>query len=128
MWRALRNTTSRGRFNVAVMRLRREWGRVFRLSSLVLRAMMLPLDALAHLRYLPPPPAPPVAPAFLTFFLMTSSAYLMPLPLYGSGGRSSRIFAAVCPRTSRSDEVRTTLFFSTLAPTPFGSLNTTGWE
>ena len=37
-----------------------------------------------------------MAPALPTFFLITSSTYLTPLPLYGSGGRSSRhIYAQV---------------------------------
>src|SRR5262245_43789525 len=43
------------------------------------------------------------APAFLpTFRRTTSLAYLMPLPLYGSGSRSARSFAAVCPRMALS--------------------------
>src|SRR5690606_15040834 len=35
-----------------------------------------------------------------------SSAYLMPLPLYGSGGRSERIFTAAAPMSSLSKERR----------------------
>src|SRR5439155_24780294 len=43
------------------------------------------------------------APAFLpTLRRTTSSEYLMPLPLYGSGLRSMRSFAAVWPRTALS--------------------------
>src|SRR4029079_8226271 len=75
-----------------------------------------------------PPPPLPVAPALPTFFLITSSTYFTPLPLYGSGGRSSRTAASVCPTRSRSALVSVTRFLSTLAATPFGSLNTTGCE
>src|SRR5262249_20358628 len=43
------------------------------------------------------------APAFLpTLRRITSSAYLMPLPLYGSGLRSARSFAAVSPSSALS--------------------------
>src|SRR5262245_48567817 len=61
----------------------------------------------------------------------------MPLPLYGSGGRSARIFTAVSPSASRFalrsvspmvgrvSSVRGTL--STSAVTPSGRLNTMGW-
>src|SRR6266571_3984596 len=43
------------------------------------------------------------APAFLpTFRRITSFAYLMPLPLYGSGFRSARSLAAVWPRSALS--------------------------
>src|SRR5215468_6785985 len=61
----------------------------------------------------------------------------MPLPLYGSGGRSARIFTAVSPSASRStllsvspivgrvSSVRATL--STSAVTPSGRLKTMGW-
>jgi len=52
----------------------------------------------------------------------------MPLPLYGSGGRSSRILAAISPTRSLSAEVRVRRFFSTLALTILGSLKTIGWR
>ena len=53
-----------------------------------------------------------------------SSAYLMPLPLYGSGGRSARIAAAVSPSSWRSapSSVTTDLACSTFAVTPGGQL------
>src|SRR5687767_10260180 len=60
------------------------------------------------------------APVLPTLRLMVSSRYLMPLPLYGSGGRNDRTLAAVCPRTSRSVLARVMMFFSTLALTPLG--------
>src|SRR4029077_10950735 len=39
---------------------------------------------------------------------MNSSEYLIPLPLYGSGGRKARISAAVCPTFRLSMPVITT--------------------
>ena len=64
--------------------------------------------------------APAALPAFRR---IVSSAYLTPLPLYGSGGRSSRIAAAAWPRTSRSAPSSvTTDLRSTLAVTPCGQL------
>src|SRR5262249_44070627 len=70
------------------------------------------------------------APAFLpTFRRTTSPAYLMPLPLYGSGSRSARSLAAVWPRTALPAP-RTVMATgrSTPAATPSGSGKTTGCE
>src|SRR5438093_11035489 len=39
----------------------------------------------------------PTLPALPAFFLMRSSAYLMPFALYGSGTRSARMRAAISP-------------------------------
>src|SRR5881296_3250246 len=70
------------------------------------------------------------APAFLpTFRRITSFAYLMPLPLYGSGFRSARSFAAVWPRSALSAprSVMDT-WRSISAVTPSGSGKITGCE
>src|SRR5690349_12510522 len=76
-------------------------------------------------------------PVFPSLRRTRSSAYLIPLPLYGSGGRRARIFTAVSPSVSRFalrsvrpmvgrlSSVRATL--STSAVTPSGRLKTTGW-
>src|SRR5574340_979973 len=73
-----------------------------------------------------PPAALPALPAFL---LMTSSAYLMPLPLYGSGLLNALISAATCPTTCLSGPlIVTRVDFSTTAFTPLGSAYLTGCE
>src|SRR5262245_52464156 len=130
MWRVLRNTASRGRSAVPSIRFRSERCRFLRPSFLKLTStnMIRFLLSLSHesgrgsgrgfLIPYPPPPPPPVAPALPTFFLITSSTYLTPLPLYGSGGRSSRTLAAVWPTRSRSALVSVSRFLSTLALTP----------
>ncbi len=87
MWRVLRNTARRGRSAVPSIRLRSERCRFLRAAFLKLMSTSMFFDS-----FYPPLP---VAPALPTFFLITSSTYLTPLPLYGSGGRSSRILAAV---------------------------------
>src|ERR1700688_496981 len=63
-----------------------------------------------------------VAAALPALRRMVSVAYLIPLPLYGSGGRSSRIWAATCPISCRSALSRViTTWRSTLAVTPGGN-------
>src|SRR6267143_6616802 len=61
---------------------------------------------------------------------MVSSAYLMPLPLYGSGGRTLRICAAVRPTRCLSAPLTVIRFAlaSYSALTPSGSGNLTGCE
>src|SRR5262249_14325582 len=63
------------------------------------------------------------AHAFLpTFRRMCSSAFFMPLPLYGSGLRSARSLAAVCPTRALSGPLRVMdAWRSTSACTPSGS-------
>src|SRR6266576_5157641 len=71
------------------------------------------------------PPAEPTALPALR--LINSSRYLMPLPLYGSGGLSARIFAAVSPNSCRSALFKVMIIWrSTDAVTPSGSGKTTG--
>src|SRR5690606_26989979 len=78
-----------------------------------------------HHRY----PFTPQAPVLPCFRRMVSSAYLMPLPLYGSGGRSERTLSATSPRSCLSWlESVTTVCRSTAAVTPSGRGKTTGWE
>src|SRR4029453_13817833 len=80
------------------------------------------LDLFAGQHYLPP--------AFLpTFRRMYSSAYLMPLPLYGSGLRRARSLAAVCPSSALSARRKVMATWrSTSAWIPSGSGNTIGCE
>src|SRR5262249_2985619 len=62
------------------------------------------------------------AAAFPAFRRMVSVPYLTPLPLYGSGGRSRRIAAAVWPSSSRAPPSSgITTRRSTLALMPPGS-------
>ena len=70
------------------------------------------------------------APVLPSLRRMISFAYLMPLPLYGSGGRSARILAAVRPSRclSTARTVSLVCLASTSAVTPSGSLKTTGCE
>src|SRR5262245_3100215 len=68
------------------------------------------------------------APVLPTLRRMRSSTYLMPLPLYGSGGRRPRTLAATWPRSSRSTPDSATRFFSTLASIPCGSGKSITWE
>src|SRR5436853_469828 len=70
------------------------------------------------------------APAFLpTLRRTTSSAYLMPLPLYGSGLRSMRSFEAVWPSRALSAPRRVmSVCLSISAVTPSGSGKITGCE
>src|SRR5438876_3363345 len=81
-----------------------------------------PLDLVARQHYF--------APAFLpTLRRMCSSAYLMPLPLYGSGLRSPRRLAASWPRSALSGPLSVMeTCLSTSAWTPSGSGKMTGWE
>src|SRR5215471_14957915 len=82
MWFRLRNTASRGRVPEPRRNRRR---RRCRTSREARRSFVI--------TYLAP------APAFLpTLRRITSSEYLMPLPLYGSGSRSARSLAAVRQR------------------------------
>ena len=73
--------------------------RAFRLSAAICLAMAASLpsggdgDFRRRMTVTAAAYAVPVLPSLRRTF---SSAYLMPLPLYGSGGRSARIFAAVC--------------------------------
>lgn len=66
-------------------------------------------------------------PALPTFLLTFSSSYLIPFPLYGSGGRIARIVAAIWPTVSlfMPDIVRLVLF-STLIEMLFGGIIFTG--
>src|SRR5437879_4700750 len=70
------------------------------------------------------------APAFLpTLRRTTSSAYLMPLPLYGSGLRNMRSFAAVCPSSALSaPRSVTSVCLSISAVMPSGRGKITGCE
>src|SRR5215212_2553392 len=71
----------------------------------------------------------PLAPALPAFRRIVSSAYLIPLPLYGSGGRIRRMRAAVSPTSSLSAPLTTTrLFPSRVSVTPSGASKPTGWE
>ena len=58
---------------------------------------------------------PPVLPAFL---IITSFEYLIPLPLYGSGGLKDLIFAAAKPTSSLLAPLNSIVFLPTLALTP----------
>src|SRR4030065_96307 len=72
---------------------------------------------------------PPAFPALPAFLLITSSEYLMPLPLYGSGGLIDLMSAATCPTTCLSGPFMVTMVcFSTVAVTPLGSSYFIGWE
>src|SRR6185437_3909930 len=53
---------------------------------------------------------------------MVSLTYLMPLPLYGSGGRKLRIFADAAPSAWRSMPDKMRRFLSVFAETPSGSV------
>src|SRR5262249_34402505 len=68
---------------------------------------------------------PAVFPALRRICSLT---YLMPLPLYGSGGRKLRIFAAAPPSFSRSMPDRIKRFLSVFAVTPSGSTYSIGCE
>src|SRR5690349_10706923 len=70
------------------------------------------------------------APAFLpTLRRITSSEYLIPLPLYGSGSRSARSFAAVWPSSALSAPFNVIATWRSMsAVMPSGSGNTTGCE
>src|SRR6185312_5306715 len=92
------------------------------LADAVLAPLALLLLSLRHCR------VPYAAPVLPTLRLIVSSTYLMPLPLYGSGGRMARIFDAVSPSSSLSMPDRMTTFLSTLPATPLGRSNTTGCE
>src|SRR6185295_14984142 len=59
---------------------------------------------------------------------IVSSMYLIPLPLYGSGGRKLRIFAVAAPSAWRSMPERISRFLSTLAEMPSGSWYSIGCE
>src|SRR5204862_4625885 len=59
---------------------------------------------------------------------IVSSTYLMPLPLYGSGGRKLRILAVAAPSAWRSIPDRIKRFLSTLAEIPSGSAYSIGCE
>ena len=66
----------------------------------------------------------PDLPAFL---IIRSPAYLIPFPLYGSGGRISRIFAASFPTSSLSiPDTNTLVLLSTLKEIPSGGITSTG--
>src|SRR5579884_666834 len=75
--------------------------------------------------YLPPPTALTTLPAFLR---TTSSIYLIPLPLYGSGFLSARIFAANSPTICLSMPLIVMIFFSTVTLNPSGIFTSTGCE
>src|SRR6185295_17716354 len=60
--------------------------------------------------------------------MIVSFACLMPLPLYGSGGRKLRIFAAAPPSAWRSIPEGIGTFLSAFAATPSGNVCSTGWE
>src|SRR5437763_8273372 len=70
------------------------------------------------------------APAFFpTLRRITSSEYLIPLPLYGSGSRSARSFAAVWPSSALSAPFRVIATCRSIsAVMPSGSGKTTGCE
>src|SRR6185295_8369133 len=69
---------------------------------------------------------PPALPALRR---MTSPAYLMPLPLYGSGGRRPRSSAATCPTFSLSaPSITIVVGCGALSFTPAGALYWIGCE
>src|SRR6185503_20409328 len=86
-------------------------------GALALRALALfggaVLDVSSH-GYLPA-----VFPALRR---MVSVTYLMPLPLYGSGGRKLRIFADAAPSSWRSMPDKINRFLSVFAEMPSGSV------
>src|SRR5262249_4053351 len=70
---------------------------------------------------------PPTLPALPALRRITSSAYLMPLPLYGSGLRMERIVAATWPTSCLSmPETMTRLVPSTAKEMPCGGFTWTG--
>src|SRR5713226_9480681 len=68
------------------------------------------------------------APALPALRRMTSSAYLIPLPLYGSGGRTRLIFAAVSPTSSLSAPLTVMALATTAKLIPAGAGTSTGCE
>ena len=68
-------------------------------------------------------------PVLPSLRLITSSAYLIPLPLYTSGGLFVLILAAVWPTNSLSIPFTIIVFgFGTSKEIPAGASNTTGCE
>src|SRR3954467_15999537 len=91
MWRELRCTDRRGRPFAACRSLKRERSRRRRNSGVCLFAILFACN-IRHGGY---------------FFLpsvrrIVSSLYLIPLPLYGSGGRNARIALATWPTPRRA--------------------------
>src|SRR4029079_13138434 len=69
---------------------------------------------------------PPALPAFRR---ICSPAYLMPLPLYGSGGRRLRSSAATCPTTSLvAPSLMIWVGTGAVSLMPFGPLYSTACE
>src|SRR4051794_18946690 len=69
---------------------------------------------------------PPALPALRR---ITSPWYLMPLPLYGSGGRSPRSSAATCPTSALSEpSMRTVVGFGAVSLMPVGARYSIGCE
>src|SRR6185312_7795490 len=69
------------------------------------------------------------APVFPTFFRSASPVNRTPLFLYGSGGRSARIFAATWPTACLSNpEITKWVCLSTFRSTPSGKRNSIGCE
>src|SRR5690606_6195266 len=69
---------------------------------------------------------PPALPALRR---ICSPAYLIPFPLYGSGGLRPRISAATCPTASLSAPSMTTCVgVGALSLTPSGARYSIGWE
>src|SRR5690606_7733123 len=66
---------------------------------------------------------------FASLRMMVSSEYFTPLPLYGSGGRKPRIFAATCPTICLSAPCTTTSVWVGVATVmPSGTWNRIGCE
>src|SRR3972149_2774415 len=97
---------------------------IFFLTRAFLLSQPLCLITLPLISYLPP--ALPALPAFLR---ITSSAYLMPLPLYGSGFLKALMSAATWPTSCLSAPLTVMpVCFSTVALMPLGSSYLIGCE
>src|SRR6185436_20658655 len=89
----------------------------------------IPPDAAAFVLVVGPAHDDPVPAALPALRRMYSPSYLMPLPLYGSGGRKPRISAHDCPTCHLSaPETTSRVGFSTLMVMPAGGSKRTGCE
>ena len=60
---------------------------------------------------------------------MCSSEYLIPLPLYGSGGLTDLISAATCPTFCLSTpDITISVWLGVSIVIPYGITKLTGWE
>src|SRR6187401_1977156 len=125
MWFKLRYTVRRGRSAEPCTFLRmRRWRRCRPSYRGVALDFIVPSVRLGTPAYADFPPA-----ALPALRRMYSPAYLMPLPLYGSGGLKPRMFAATCPTSPLSNPFTVSFVgVSTAIVMPAGGSNSIGCE